>query len=78
MPIRDCDGQIQRLLGDLAHDLRGPLTNFKIYLRLAEQDPQRTADSLAVLQREASRMEATLAAMLAIVEESIDNQGCDT
>lgn len=67
------DGQ-RSLLHDVSHELRSPLARLQLAIDLAEQQPERTADSLQRVVREAGRIEALVAELLALsrLEADVD------
>jgi signal transduction histidine kinase len=62
------------LLHDVSHELRSPLARLQLAIDLAEQQPERTADSLQRVLREAGRIEALVAELLALsrLEADVD------
>jgi two-component system OmpR family sensor kinase len=55
-----------RLLNDVSHELRSPLTRLQLAIGLARQDPARTEDSLDRIDREARRLDAMVHELLAL------------
>jgi two-component system OmpR family sensor kinase len=55
-----------RLLNDVSHELRSPLTRLQLAIGLARQDPKRTEDSLERIDREAGRLDAIVHELLAL------------
>ena len=55
--LKELDRLRTQLISNVSHELRTPLTNLKLYLRLLEQGkPDRRADYLETLHREADRL----------------------
>lgn len=55
-----------RLLNDVSHELRSPLTRLQLAIGLARQDPARTEDSLDRIDREAGKLDAMVHELLAL------------
>jgi two-component system OmpR family sensor kinase len=55
-----------RLLNDVSHELRSPLTRLQLAIGLARQDPSRTEDSLDRIDREARKLDAMVHELLAL------------
>lgn len=55
-----------RLLNDVSHELRSPITRLQLAIGLARQDPGRVADSLDRIEREACRLEAMVQELLTL------------
>jgi len=55
-----------RLLNDVSHELRSPLTRLQLAIGLARQDPRKTELSLDRIEREAARLEAMVQELLAL------------
>jgi two-component system OmpR family sensor kinase len=53
-----------RLLADVSHELRTPLARLQLAIALARQSPEKTAHSLARIEREADRLEEMVAELL--------------
>jgi len=63
-----------RLLHDVSHELRSPLTRLQQAIGLARQDPQRTQDLLDRVDREARKLDAMVHELLALAraESGVD------
>jgi two-component system OmpR family sensor kinase len=59
------DGQ-RRLLHDVSHELRSPLTRLQFAIGLARQQPERVSDTLDRIERESVRMEKLVAELLTL------------
>lgn len=59
------DGQ-RRLLHDVSHELRSPLARLQAAIGLARQQPARTADSMARIERESVRMDRLVGELLTL------------
>lgn len=55
-----------RLLHDVSHELRSPLTRLQLAIGLARQDPRRIEVSLERIEREALKLEAMVQELLAL------------
>lgn len=55
-----------RLLHDVSHELRSPLTRLQLAIGLARQDPRRTEDSLVRIEGEARKLEDLVHQLLAL------------
>jgi two-component system OmpR family sensor kinase len=55
-----------RLLADVSHELRTPLARLQLAIALARQSPEKTAHSLARIEREADRLEEMVAELLTL------------
>ena len=55
-----------RLLHDVSHEMRSPLTRLQLAIDLARQDPRRTELSLDRIEREARKLEAMVQELLAL------------
>jgi two-component system OmpR family sensor kinase len=55
-----------RLLHDVSHELRSPLTRLQLAIGLARQDPRRTEDSLVRIEGEARKLEDLVRQLLAL------------
>jgi len=53
-----------RLLHDVSHELRSPLSRLQLAIGLARQDPQRLESSLDRIEREATRLDALVRELL--------------
>jgi signal transduction histidine kinase len=73
---RDFDSMVQRLqqlmdgqkkvLHDVSHELRSPLAHLQAAIGLARQQPDRTEDSMARIEREAVRMDTLVSELLTL------------
>lgn len=73
---RDFDSMAQRLqqlmngqrrvLHDVSHELRSPLARLQAAIGLARQQPERTEDSMARIEREGVRMDALVSELLTL------------
>lgn len=59
------DGQ-RRVLHDVSHELRSPLARLQAAIGLARQQPERTEDSMARIEREGERMDALVSELLTL------------
>jgi two-component system OmpR family sensor kinase len=55
-----------RLLNDVSHELRSPLTRLQLAIALARQDPARMEASMERISREAARLESMVQELLAL------------
>lgn len=55
-----------RLLADVSHELRTPLARLQLAIALARQSPEKTAHSLARIEREADRLEEMVGELLTL------------
>lgn len=55
-----------RLLADIAHELRSPLARLQLAIELARQSPERTPQSLQRIDREADKLEEMIGELLAL------------
>lgn len=64
-----------RLLHDVSHELRSPLTRLQLAIGLARQDPRRTEDSLDRIDREARKLDEMVHELLALAraESGVDD-----
>ena len=60
----------KRLLGDVSHELRSPLSRLRIALALAQENPAATADYLRRIETETERLEE-------LIGQLLDSQGGD-
>jgi signal transduction histidine kinase len=56
----------QRLLHDVSHELRSPLTRMQAAIGLLRQEPERTTDMVERIEREAARLDALIGELLAL------------
>lgn len=61
----------RRLLGDVSHELRSPLTRLRIALALAEEDQARSGEYLQRIEQEAQRLEDLIGQLLSSQEHDI-------
>ena len=59
------DGQ-KRVLHDVSHELRSPLARLQAAIGLARQQPERTEDSMARIEREAERIDKLVSELLTL------------
>ena len=59
------DGQ-RKVLHDVSHELRSPLARLQAAIGLAQQQPERTEDSMARIEREAVRMDTLVSELLTL------------
>ena len=59
------DGQ-RKVLHDVSHELRSPLARLQAAIGLARQQPERTEDSMARIEREGVRMDALVSELLTL------------
>jgi len=59
------DGQ-RRVLHDVSHELRSPLARLQAAIGLARQQPERTENSMARIERESVRMDALVSELLTL------------
>lgn len=55
-----------RLLADIAHELRSPLARLQLAIELARQSPEKTPQSLQRIDREADKLEEMVGELLAL------------
>lgn len=61
----------KRLLGDVSHELRSPLTRLRIAVALAQEQPGRGPEHLQRIEQEAERLEELIGQLLSSQEQDI-------
>lgn len=59
-------GAQQRLLHDVSHELRSPLARMQVAVALAHQQPEKTAQALARIERDTGRLDELVAQLLTL------------
>lgn len=61
----------KRLLTDVSHELRSPLARLRIGLALAQEQPERTAEHLQLIERETERLDELIGQLLSSQVEQL-------